>query len=140
VIVLDTNVLSALMRRKPDPAVVAWLDGQPGESIWTTAITVFEVLFGLELLARGRRRRQLEVAFSVAMTEDFEGRILPFDHDAAREAATRAAARRAAGTPVDFRDIEIAGIVSARRATLATRNVRHFDGLGIAVVNPWTAG
>jgi predicted nucleic acid-binding protein len=140
VIVLDTNVLSALMRREPDPAVVAWLDEQPGESIWTTAITVFEVLFGLELLARGRRRRQLEVAFSVAMTEDFEGRILPFDHDAAREAATRAAARRAAGTPVDFRDIEIAGIVSARRATLATRNVRHFDGLGIAVVNPWTAG
>ncbi len=139
-IVLDTNVLSALMRREPDPAVVAWLDGQPGESIWTTAITVFEVLFGLELLARGRRRRQLEVAFSVAMTEDFEGRILPFDHDAAREAATRAAARRAAGTPVDFRDIEIAGIVSARRATLATRNVRHFDGLGIAVVNPWTVG
>lgn len=139
-IVLDTNVLSALMRREPDPAVVAWLDGQPGESIWTTAITVFEVLFGLELLARGRRRRQLEVAFSVALTEDFEGRILPFDHDAAREAATRAAARRAAGTPVDFRDIEIAGIVSARRATLATRNVRHFDGLGIAVVNPWTAG
>ena len=104
------------------------------------AITVFEVLFGLELLARGRRRRQLEAAFSVAMTEDFEGRILPFDHDAAREAATRAAARRAAGTPVDFRDIEIAGIVSARRATLATRNVRHFDGLGIAVVNPWTVG
>jgi len=140
VIVLDTNVLSALMRREPDPAVVAWLDGQPGESIWTTAITVFEVLFGLELLARGRRRRQLEVAFSVALTEDLEGRILPFDHDAAREAATRAAARRAAGTPVDFRDIEIAGIVSARRATLATRNVRHFDGLGIAVVNPWTAG
>lgn len=139
-IVLDTNVLSALMRREPDPAVVAWLDGQPGESIWTTAITVFEVLFGLGLLARGRRRRQLEVAFSVALTEDFEGRILPFDHDAAREAATRAAARRAAGTPVDFRDIEIAGIVSARRATLATRNVRHFDGLGIAVVNPWTAG
>jgi predicted nucleic acid-binding protein len=140
VIVLDTNVLSALMRREPDPAVVAWLDGQPGESIWTTAITVFEVLFGLGLLARGRRRRQLEVAFSVALTEDFEGRILPFDHDAAREAATRAAARRAAGTPVNFRDIEIAGIVSARRATLATRNVRHFDGLGIAVVNPWTAG
>lgn len=139
-IVLDTNVLSALMRREPDSAVVTWLDGQPGESIWTTAITVFEVLFGLELLARGRRRRQLEVAFSVALTEDFEGRILPFDHDAAREAATRAAARRAAGTPVDFRDIEIAGIVSARRATLATRNVRHFDGLGIAVVNPWTAG
>jgi predicted nucleic acid-binding protein len=139
VIVLDTNVLSALMRREPDPAVVAWLDEQPGESIWTTAITVFEVLFGLELLARGRRRRQLEVAFAVAMTEDFEGRILPFDHDAAREAATRAAARRAAGKPVDFRDVEIAGIVSARRATLATRNVRHFDGLGIALVDPWAA-
>ena len=136
-IVLDTNVLSAVMRREADPSVVAWLDRQPAESLWTTAVTVFEIRFGLELLAPTRRRRQLEDAFTRALEEDFEGRILAFDHEAAREAAGRAAERRPAGKAVDFRDIEIAGIVSARRATLATRNARHFQGLGIEVVDPW---
>jgi len=136
-IVLDTNVLSAVIRREADPSVVAWLDRQPAESLWTTAVTVFEIRFGLELLAPSRRRRQLEDAFTRALEEDFEGRILAFDHEAAREAAGRAAERRRAGKAVDFRDIEIAGIVSARRATLATRNARHFQGLGIEVVDPW---
>ena len=138
-IVLDTNVLSALMQRQADATVVAWLDRQPSESVWTTAVTVFEVLFGLELLAPSRRRRQLEDAFARAIDEDFQGRVLPFDHDAASQAARHAAERRAAGKPVDFRDIEIAGIVSARRATLATRNTRHFEGFEIDVVNPWAS-
>ena len=136
-IVLDTNVLSALMRRDADEAVVSWLDLQPSESVWTTSVTVFEIRFGLELLASRRRKRQLEDAFSRAVDEDFQGRILPFDHEAALEAASRAAERRAAGRSVDFRDIEIAGIVSARRATLATRNTRHFQDLRIEVVDPW---
>jgi predicted nucleic acid-binding protein len=136
-IILDTDVLSALMRREADPSVVAWLDRQPSESIWTTAVTVFEIRFGLELLASGSRRRQLEDAFNRALDEDFEGRILPFDHEAAREAGNRAAQRRTVGKPVDFRDIEIAGIVSVRRATLATRNARHFAELGIDLVDPW---
>jgi predicted nucleic acid-binding protein len=137
VIVLDTNVLSALMQREADPAVVAWLDLQPSESVWTTAVTVFEIRFGLELLAPGRRKRQLEDAFSRALDEDFQGRILAFDAEAAEEAARRAAERRAIGKPRDFRDIEIAGIVSAGRATLATRNVRHFLDLGVELVDPW---
>lgn len=136
-IILDTDVLSALMRREPEPTAVAWLDRQPPESVWTTAVTVFEIRFGLELLAPGRRRRQLEDAFTRAVAEDFEGRVLPFDQEAAHEAAGRAAERRAAGKPVDFRDIEIAGIVAARRATLATHNVRHFQDLGIKLVDPW---
>lgn len=136
-IVLDTNVLSALMRREPEPAVVEWLDLQPAESVWTTAVTVFEIRFGLELIARGRRRRQLEDAFRRALDEDFQGRILAFDDEAADEAASRAAERRAAGKSVDFRDVEIAGIVAARRATLATRNVRHFQDLRIELVDPW---
>lgn len=136
-IVLDTNVLSALMLREPDPAAVAWLDGQPAESIWTTAVTVFEVRFGLELLVPSRRRRALELAFSRAIAEDLEGRVLPFDEEAAQAAAARAAQRQRTGRRVDFRDLEIAGIVSARRATLATRNVRHFRDLGIVVVDPW---
>jgi predicted nucleic acid-binding protein len=100
-------------------------------------VTVFEIRFGLELLAPSRRKRQLEDAFSRAVDEDFQGRILPFDNEAAREAASRAAERRAAGKSVDFRDTEIAGIVSARRATLATRNARHFQDLRIEVVDPW---
>ncbi|MEA2679344.1 MAG: toxin FitB [Candidatus Binataceae bacterium] len=136
-IILDTNVLSALMRREADPAVVTWLDLQPSESVWTTAVTIFEIRFGLELLAPGRQKRLLEDAFSRALNEDFQGRILPFDRDAAEEAAHRAAERRAVGKPVDFRDLEIAGIVAARRGTLATRNARHFQGLRIELVDPW---
>jgi predicted nucleic acid-binding protein len=136
VIVLDTNVLSALMDPE-DSRVVAWLDNQPSESIWTTAVTIFEIRFGLALLASGRRKRQISDAFGKVLDEDLQGRILPFDHEAAAEAANRAAERRAIGKPLDFRDIEIAGIVSARRATLATRNVRHFIDLGIELVDPW---
>lgn len=102
-IVLDTNVLSALMQREPDPVVVAWLDRQPSESVWTTAITVFEICFGLELLAAGRRRQQLEDAFRRALAEDMENRILPFDDQSAREAGARAAQRRTEEKVVDFR-------------------------------------
>jgi len=120
-----------------DSRVVAWLDEQPPESIWTTAVTIFEIRFGLALLAPGRRKRQLGDAFAKVLDEDLQGRILPFDNEAADEAANRAAERRAVGKPLDFRDIEIAGIVSARRATLATRNVRHFQDLGIELVDPW---
>jgi predicted nucleic acid-binding protein len=136
VIVLDTNVLSGLME-PDDSRVVAWLDKQPPESIWTTAVTIFEIRFGLALLPSGRRKRQLGDAFEKVLNEDLEGRILPFDDEAAAEAANRAAERRAIGKPLDFRDIEIAGIVASRRATLATRNVRHFRDLGIEYVDPW---
>ncbi len=135
-IVLDTNVLSGLMVPE-DSRVVAWLDEQPPESIWTTAVTIFEIRFGLELLAPGRRKRQLGDALTKVLDEDLQGRILPFDHEAAAEAANRAAERRAVGKPLDFRDIEIAGIVSSRRAKLATRNIRHFQDLGIELVDPW---
>jgi hypothetical protein len=137
VILLDTNVISALMRREPDPAVVGWLDGLPAESVWVTSITVFEARFGLDLLASGRRRRQLEEAFAKALEEDFENRVLSFDRAAAEAAAEIAARERRAGRTIEIRDVQIAGIAAARRATLATRNVRHFEGLGIVLVNPW---
>jgi toxin FitB len=137
VIVLDTNVLSALMRRDVDPVVVAWLDDQPPESIWTTAVTVFEIRSGLEILADGRRRRQLEEAFDRALEDDFEGRVLGFEQSAALEAASIAARRRQAGQPIEIRDAQIGGIVAARRATLATRNTRHFGDMGIAMVDQW---
>jgi len=137
-IVLDTNVLSEPMKKKPEGAVIQWLDGQPAPSLWTTAITVFEIRYGLALLARGRRRAALEKAFAVAMSEDFENRILPFDAGAADHAARLAALLKSKGKTVDIRDIEIAGICASRKATLATRNTRHFSDCEISLVNPWT--
>ena len=135
-IVLDTNVLSALMRHESDAVVVAWLDGQPSESIWTTAVTVFEIRFGIEILASGRRRRSLEDAFAKMLEQDFDGRVLPFDQSAAQAAAAIAAKQRQAGNPVEIRDVQIAGIATARKATLATRNTRHFVKIGINLVDP----
>ena len=136
-IILDTNVLSALMGRDLDAVVVEWLNEQPPESVWTTAVTVFEVRLGLKSLVDGRRRRQLEDAFERMLEDDLEGRVLPFEPNAAREAAWLAARQREAGSPIAIRDAQIAGIVAARRATLATRNMRQFAGLGIALVDPW---
>jgi predicted nucleic acid-binding protein len=139
VIILDTNVISALMRSEADPVVVRWLDGLPPESLWTTAITVFEVRLGLEVLAAGRRRRLLEAAFAAALDEDFGGRVLPFDQAAAQTAGRIAAERRRAGRTVEIRDVQIAGIAKARKSAVATRNRRHFEGLGLDLLDPWSA-
>ena len=139
-IILDTNVLSALMQQDPETAVVEWLDRQPAQSIWITSITLFEAHLGIALLPKGRRQRALETAFTQLMITDLENRVLDFDSDAAAEAATLAAERQKAGRPVDMRDAQMAGIVIARRATLATRNVKHFQGLSVPVIDPWEVG
>jgi len=136
-IILDTNVLSALMQQQPDPQVVAWLDDQPAESIWLSSITVFEARYELALLAAGRRKDLMEQRFEELVQDDLQNRILLFDINAAAHAAELAADRKTRGRPVDMRDTFIAGIALARRATLATRNVRHFDDLSVPVVNPW---
>ena len=136
-IILDTNVLSTLMNSRPDVAVVAWLDRQPTESIWITSITVFESRLGLALLPGGRRRQLLEAAFEQIVAVDLDDRVLDFDRRAAAAAAALAAYRQRAGKPVDMRDTQIAGIAVSRRATLATRNVRHFADLQVPVVDPW---
>lgn len=136
-IVLDTNVLSALMRDVPAIPVVEWLDAQAAESVWITSVTVFEARFGIRLLPAGKRRKSLESTFDALLAEDLEGRVLDFDMSAANAAADLAASRQRAGRPVDVRDTLIAGIVMARRATLATRNVKHFADLSVPVVNPW---
>lgn len=137
-IILDTNVLSALMRTAPDAPVVTWLDRQPAESVWITSITVFEARLGLALLPQSRRRA-LEAAFTRLLEDDLESRVLDFDAAAATSAASLAADRQRAGRPADMRDTQIAGIALARHATLATRNVRHFADLKVPVVDPWTA-
>ena len=125
------------MRKAPDPPVIGWLDQQPAESIWITSITLFEARLGLALLPKGRRRSALESAFQELLVEDLEGRILDFDRPAAEAAAALAAERQRQGRTVDIRDTQIAGIVLARRATIATRNGKHFSDLGADVVNPW---
>jgi len=139
VILLDTSVVSALMQREPDGLVVAWLDRQPADAVWTTTVTVFEVRFGIALLEDGARRERLEAAFDAALTLDLGGRVLPFDAPAASAAASLAAARRVSGHQVDVRDTFIAGIARARRAAIATRNTRHFEDCGLTLIDPWSA-
>lgn len=137
-IILDTNVLSALMQAAPEIAVVDWLDRQPAESIWITSITVFEAHLGIALLAKGRRQSALAAALGRLVSQDLANRVLDFDVSAAVEAAALAATRQKAGRPVDFRDTQIAGIALARRASIATRNVSHFEDLKVPILNPWS--
>lgn len=136
-IVLDTNVLSALMRTNPDATIVEWLDRQPADSVWLTSISVFEARFGLALHPKGRRRSGLERAFDRVLSEDLSNRVLALDEMAALTAAQLATDRQRSGRVVDLRDTLIAGIAQARRATIATRNTRHFDGVDVPVVDPW---
>jgi toxin FitB len=138
-IVVDTNVLSALMRRVPDARVITWLDGQPRTSVWTTSITILEVQFGLQVMPVGKRRSALMDLFERVLVEKIERRVASFDALAARHAAQLMAARKKSGRPGELRDTLIAGIVLASRATLATRNTRHFEDLSIPMVNPWDA-
>lgn len=135
-IILDTNVVSALMRETSDPSVVAWLDRQPRTSIWTTSITVFEVWYGLQIMSAGKKRSQLTAAFKIFL--DKIGRqIAPFDGPAAEHAGDLMAVRHKKGRPGDLRDSMIAGIVIANNATLATGNTTHFEDLHVTLINPW---
>jgi toxin FitB len=136
-IILDTDVLSALMRATPDPEVIRWLDHQPRTSVWTTAITIFEIRFGLRIMAAGKKQVSLQEALEKLIQKVLEQRIAQFDGPAALEAADLMVTRQKKGSPGELRDGMIAGIVLARHATLATRNTRHFEGMGFPVVNPW---
>jgi toxin FitB len=136
VIILDTNVLSALMRQIPDDAVIHWLDHQHRTSIWTTSITVFEIQFGLQILPAGRRRTLLTQAF-VELLARLGQRVLTFDMAAAEQASNFMAARHRKGRPGDLRDTMIAGIALAQHAMLATRNTLYFEDAAIPLVNPW---
>jgi hypothetical protein len=135
-IILDTNVLSALMRAVPDPPVIAWLDRQPRTSIWITSITLLEIRFGLEIMAKGRRSAALMRALE-ELLEKIGRRVAPFDAAAAEQAGALMASRQKRGRPGDLRDSMIAGIVLAHHAALATRNLNHFDDLSATIVNPW---
>ncbi len=136
-IVLDTNVISPLMEDEPDRTIVVWLDRLPREQLWLTAISLFELRYGIEILATGRRRHALERGLARVVDQGFAGRILPLDAAAAAAASVIAAMRRRAGRPVEIRDTLIAGIAVSQGADFATRNVRHFEDLDVRVVNPW---
>ena len=136
-IVLDTNVLCAMMRQTPEAQVISWLDKQPRTSIWTTSVTILEIRFELQIMTTGKRRSFLSDAFET-MLEKMGHRTLSFDAAAATEAAELMAVRQRQGRPGDLRDTMIAGIVLAHHATLATRNTDHFGDVGIPLVNPWS--
>jgi predicted nucleic acid-binding protein len=138
VIILDTNVLSALMRNVPEKNVIAWLDQQPQNSIWTSSITILEIQVGLQITPMGRKRTELSEQFE-QLIDSIDHRIAAFDEEAARLAANLTAHRQRKGRVGEMRDTMIAGIVMARRATLATRNVTHFADISATVVNPWVA-
>ena len=136
-IVLDTNVVSELMRAEPDAQVVRWLDAQQPDLLWLTSINVAELLYGLARLPDGARKRALAPAMASMLEQDFAGRILSFDVEAATVFASLAAERESMGQPVSQADAQIASICLVHQAQLATRNTRHFEGLGLVLLNPW---
>jgi toxin FitB len=136
-ILLDTNILSELVRAMPDPAVERWLAAQPVASVFTSAITEAELRYGVALLPDGRRRAVLSHEMAAMLEVDFAGRILPFDSPAAMAYAEIAAVRRQAGRPMSQADAQIAAICQSRGAALATRNTSDFDGCGVTLINPF---
>ena len=136
-IVLDTNVLSELMLAAPDPRVQAWVDREPEQTLYTTAVTEAEIRVGIALMPEGRRRRELASAAELLLEGLLAERILPFNRRAAHAYAAIGAIRHAAGRQYATRDCEIAAIASANGAVVATRNVRDFLDCGVEIMNPW---
>jgi hypothetical protein len=138
-IILDTNIVSEMMKPAPEHAVELWLDEQPAGTVFLSAITEAELRLGLAIMPDGQRRKALTVMIEGMMAEEFGGRIFSFDSRAAIEFAAIAAQRRQSGRPISISDAQIAAIARARGATLATRNMTDFAGCGIEIVNPWSA-
>jgi toxin FitB len=136
-IILDTNIVSELLRAAPEPRVEAWLAAQDGAEIYLTAISEAELRYGVAVMAAGRRRDALAEAIDGLLREDFRTRILPFDSPAAAAYAAIAAARRAVGRPINQLDCQIAAIGRAHGAAVATRNTKDFEECGIEIVDPW---
>jgi predicted nucleic acid-binding protein len=135
--VLDTNVVSEALKPDPSPAVARWMTLQPRSSLFTTAVTKAELLYGVELMPQGRRRSALHAAITRILTQLLLDRILPFDSDAAELYSRISASRRAMGRPISEADAQIAAIAHSRGAALASRNISDFEHCGVKVVNPW---
>jgi predicted nucleic acid-binding protein len=139
-IILDTNVLSELLRPEPARQVERWLSAQDGSKVYFTTVGEAELRHGVATLPAGKRRNALTTAIEGLLDEDFRDRVLPFDRDAARAYATIAAARRAAGRPISQFDCQIAAIARAHEAPVATRNTSDYEGCGVELIAPWTYG
>ncbi len=139
-IVLDTNVISELVRHRPDPGVLAWVDARSVADLYVTSVTVAELLYGVERLPPGRRRAGLGAAVGDLITVDFAGRVLPFDAAAAVTYAQVVAERERAGHPIGMADAMIAAVALEVGAVLVTRNVKDFAGVGLDLVDPWDSG
>lgn len=140
-ILLDTNVLSEFMRPRPSSTVISWLDKQPSGAVYTSAISRAEIELGLRLMPQGQRQQALSQAAMAMFAEEFRGRCLPFDEDAAHHYARIVSVRTQAGRPISVEDAQIAAIALVHQLLLATRNISDFEGIdGLGVVNPWTDG
>lgn len=138
-ILLDTNVISELIRSEPAQTVLDWFGKHDAADLFISAITEAELRTGVAILPEGQRRDRLQAAIDAMIDLDFQARILPFDSPAAKAYAEIAAQRRAAGRPIAEADCQIAAIARATDAPIATRNVKDFDGCGVRVINPWNA-
>lgn len=136
---LDTNILSAVMGTRPAPEVANWMTRQPADLLFTAAVCQAEILSGITVLPKGRRRAALEMAALSMFREDFAGRILPFDADAAVIYAELFALRRSAGHPAATADLMIASIARVHGASVVTRDTGDFEGCGLTLINPWSA-
>lgn len=134
---IDTNVISELMRATPAPSVLNWFSTQVPSTLYLSAVTEAELRTGIAILPAGLRREGLKAALDATIALDFEGRILPFDTDAAKTYAEIAAGRRSAGRPIADADCQIAAIALAAGMPVVTCNTRDFEGCGIDVINPW---
>jgi predicted nucleic acid-binding protein len=136
-IILDTNVLSELMRPKPSASVVGWIAKQPEAELFTTSITEAEIFYGIEVLPKGKRREHLTTAAEAVFTEDFSDRVYSFDSAAARVFSKIVSSRRTSGRPISQSDAQIAAIAKTRQAKVATRDLKGFERCGVDVVDPW---
>lgn len=137
-IVLDTNVVSELMLPIPAARVVEWVSSQAATTLYFTAVSEAELHYGVAILPAGRRRERLLAEVEGMLREDFAGRVLPFDRNAALVYAEIAASRRSLGHPINHADCQIAAIARSNGTAVATRNERDFEGCGTDVINPWT--
>ncbi|MFC0545019.1 type II toxin-antitoxin system VapC family toxin [Kutzneria chonburiensis] len=138
-IVLDTNVVSELMRQSPDERVVRWVDRYPADEVFITAVTAAELSYGVARLPEGQRKSTLAAMVSELLAEDLYGQILPFDGGAAQYYARIATAREELGRPISMADAQIAAVCRQYAACLATRHTKDFDDTGVMVLDPWSA-
>jgi toxin FitB len=138
-IILDTNVISEMMKAKPDAEVESWLASQPTEEIFISNVTEPELRFGVQLLPTGRRHTRISAAVDEMLGQEFADRILPFDSSATVAYAAIAAQRHLSGRPISQFDAQIAAIAKSQNAGLATRNVTDFEGCGLRLIDPWAA-